>query len=129
MTTRRRWLVAVAALATGVFAGPARGAEEREQGRLPGHKLPVEIKEIPLTIEGHRFTPAQITVAAGTPFVLVISNKDKTAEEFESHDLRLEKIVPAGRTLRVRISALKKGTYSFFGDFHPQTAQGRIVAE
>jgi plastocyanin domain-containing protein len=115
MTARRRWLVAVAALAIGLAAGAARAAEGP--------------KEIPLTIEGHRFTPAEITVAAGAPVVLVISNKDKAAEEFESRDLRIEKIVPAGKTVRVRIPALKKGTYAFFGDFHPKTAQGRIVAE
>lgn len=115
MTARRRWLVAVAALAIGLAAGAARAAEGAQ--------------EIPLTIEGHRFTPAEITVAAGAPVVLVISNKDKAAEEFESRDLRIEKIVPAGKTVRVRIPALKKGTYAFFGDFHPRTAQGRIVAE
>lgn len=115
MTARRRWLVAVAALAIGLAAGTAPAAEGP--------------KEIPLTIEGHRFTPAEITVSAGAPVVLVISNKDKAAEEFESRDLRIEKIVPAGKTVRVRIRALKKGTYAFFGDFHPETAQGRIVAE
>jgi plastocyanin len=115
MMARRRWLVAVAALAIGLAAGAGRAAESP--------------KEIPLTIEGHRFTPAEITVAAGAPVVLVISNKDKAAEEFESRDLRIEKIVPAGKTVRVRIPALKKGTYAFFGDFHPKTAQGRIVAE
>jgi hypothetical protein len=115
MTARRRWIVAVAALAVGLFAGGARAAEGP--------------KEIPLTIEGHRFTPAEITVAAGAPFVLVISNKDRSAEEFESHALRIEKVVPAGKTIRVRVRALKKGTYSFFGDFHPKTAQGRIIAE
>ncbi len=115
MMARRRWLVAVAALAIGLAAGAARAAEGPQ--------------EIPLTIEGHRFTPAEITVAAGAPVVLVISNKDKAAEEFESRDLRIEKIVPAGKTVRVRIPALKKGTYAFFGDFHPKTAQGRIVAE
>ncbi len=115
MMARRRWLVAVAALAIGLAAGAARAAEGPP--------------EIPLTIEGHRFTPVEITVAAGAPVVLVISNKDKAAEEFESRDLRIEKIVPAGKTVRVRIPALKKGTYAFFGDFHPKTAQGRIVAQ
>jgi plastocyanin domain-containing protein len=120
MTARGRWLVAVAALAIGLAAGAARAAEGPAAGGP---------REIPLTIEGHRFTPAEITVAAGAPVVLVVSNKDKAAEEFESRDLRIEKIVPAGKTVRVRIPALKKGTYAFFGDFHPKTAQGRIVAQ
>ncbi len=86
-------------------------------------------KEIPLSIEGNRFNPPEVTVPAGAPFVLVIVNRDQAAEEFESHDLRVEKVVPAGKTIRVRVRALKKGTYTFFGDFHPNTARGRIVAE
>lgn len=85
--------------------------------------------EIPLTIENHRFTPGEITVTAGTSFLLVITNKDATAEEFESHDLRIEKVIPAGKTLRLRMPALKKGTYNFIGDFNPSTAKGRIIAE
>jgi plastocyanin len=86
-------------------------------------------REIAIAIEGHRFIPAEITVTAGVPFVLVIGNQDQAAEEFESRELHVEKVVPAGKTVRVRIAALKKGTYPFFGDFHPKTAQGRIVVE
>ena len=86
-------------------------------------------REIALTIETNRFSPAEITVSAETPFVLVITNKDKAAEEFESHALRIEKVIPAGKTVRVKVAGLKKGTYPFIGDFHARTAQGRIVAE
>ena len=85
--------------------------------------------EIPLTIENHRFTPEEITVKAGTSFILIIVNKDAMAEEFESHDLRIEKVIPAGKTLRLRMPPLKKGTYGFIGDFNPSTAKGRIIAE
>ena len=85
--------------------------------------------EIPLTIENHRFTPEAITVTAGTSFVLVITNKDATPEEFESHELRIEKVIPAGKALRLRMPALKKGTYNFVGDFNQGTAKGRIIAE
>lgn len=85
--------------------------------------------EVALTIEGNRFTPEEIKVKAGAPFVLVITNKDATAEEFESKELRIEKVVPAGKTVKVRIRALKPGTYPFVGDFHEKTAKGRIVAE
>lgn len=88
-----------------------------------------DLVEIPLTIENHRFAPEEITVKAGASFALVISNKDATAEEFESHDLRIEKVIPAGKTLRLRMPALKKGTYGFVGDFNQSTAKGQIIAE
>jgi plastocyanin domain-containing protein len=87
------------------------------------------VDEIPLTIENNRFSPEEIKVKANAPFVLVVTNKDKTPEEFESKELRIEKVVPAGQTLKIRVRALKPGTYPFVGDFHQQTAKGRIVAE
>jgi plastocyanin len=88
-----------------------------------------EPREIPLTIENNKFSPEEIKVKAGEPFVLVVTNKDKAPEEFESKDLRIEKVVPAGKTLKIRVRALKPGTYPFVGEYHESTAKGRIVAE
>lgn len=85
--------------------------------------------EIALTIEKNQFQPAEIKVKAGAPFVLVITNKGATAEEFESKELRIEKVIPAGKTVRVRVPALKAGTYGFVGEYHEKTAKGRILAE
>src|SRR3977135_2922031 len=55
--------------------------------------------EIPVTIEKNRFQPDEIKVKAGTPFVLVVTNKDANPEEFESKELRIEKVIPGGKTL------------------------------
>ena len=85
--------------------------------------------EIPVTIENNRFSPAEIKVPAGKPFVLVVTNKDAKPEEFESKELRIEKVIPAGKTANIRVRALKPGSYPFFGEFNPKTAQGRIIAE
>jgi plastocyanin domain-containing protein len=84
--------------------------------------------EIPLTIDKDQFQPSEVKVKANTPFVLVVTNKGAKAAEFESKDLRVEKVVPAGKTVTVRIRALKPGTYAFFDDFN-KAASGRIVAE
>ena len=46
--------------------------------------------EIPITIEKNRFQPDEIKVKAGVPFVLVVTNKDATAEEFESKDVPVD---------------------------------------
>ena len=84
--------------------------------------------EIPLSIDKDQFLPSEVKVKANTPFVLVVTNKGAKAAEFESKDLRVEKVVPAGKTVNVRIRALKPGTYAFFNDFN-KAASGRIVAE
>ena len=90
--------------------------------------LAADPPEIPLTIDKGKFQPDEVKVKANTPFVLVITNNGDKASEFESKDLRTEKVVPAGKTVKVRIRALKPGTYPFFDDFNKQTT-GRIVAE
>ena len=85
--------------------------------------------EIPVTIEKNRFQPNEIRVKVGTPFVLVVTNKDATAEEFESKELRIEKVIPGGKTMKIRVRALKAGSYPFVGEYHEATAKGRIIAE
>ena len=90
--------------------------------------LAADPPEVPLVIEKGRFQPDEVKVKANAPFVLIITNKGDKASEFESKDLRTEKVVPPGKTVKVRIRALKPGTYPFFDDFNKQTT-GRIVAE
>ena len=85
--------------------------------------------EIPVAIEKNRFQPDEIRVKAGTPFVLVVTNKDTTPEEFESKELRIEKVITGGKTMKIRVRALKAGSYPFVGDYHQATAKGRIIAE
>src|SRR5262245_21220623 len=72
--------------------------------------------EIPVTIEKNQFQPSEIKVKAGQPFVLVVTNKDSTPEEFESKELRIEKVIPAGKTMKIRVRSLKPGTYPFVGE-------------
>ena len=90
---------------------------------------PAADPEVALVIEKNRFQPEEIKVKAGVPFVLVVTNKDGAPEEFESKDLRLEKVIPAGKTVRIRVPALKAGAYRFVGEYHEATAKGRVLAE
>lgn len=85
--------------------------------------------EMTLVIKNHRFEPTELRVPAGKRIKLTVKNLDPTAEEFESLDLRREKIVAGNSEITVYIGPLKPGTYGFFGDFHQDTAQGRVIAE
>jgi plastocyanin len=82
---------------------------------------------IELTIENHLFYPENVVIPADTRVKLIIQNKDATAEEFESFDLKREKFIPGKSTITVFINPLKPGVYKFFGDFHQDTAQGKII--
>ncbi len=88
-----------------------------------------ELPSFPLTAKDGRFIPETVEVPAGKKFKLAVSNEGPGPEEFESHELNREKIIPTGKTVEIIIGPLKPGSYGFFGEFHPKTAKGQIVAK
>lgn len=92
----------------------------------------VNAAELPvfnLVIQNGVFSPTEVEVPAGMKIKLHVKNADATAEEFESSDLNREKLVSSGASVDLFLGPLEPGIYKFFGDFHPETAQGRIVAK
>ena len=85
--------------------------------------------EVLLTLKNHRFEPVELKVPAGQRVKLVVHNQDSTAEEFESHDLNREKIVPPGAKATIFIGPLKPGRYNFVGEYNEATAKGVVIAE
>lgn len=96
---------------------------------LGGFALADKKEEFVLTAKEGRFSPTEIKVPAGKKFVLVVKNEGPGAEEFESHELNREKVIPPGQTAKITIGPLEKGEYPFFGEFHPETAKGKIIVE
>ena len=84
---------------------------------------------ITVTLQNHKFTPSEIHVKANTPSVIALTNKDATAEEFDSTALKVEKVVAGNSSGNVRIRALAPGRYPFMGEYHADTAKGVVVAE
>lgn len=82
-----------------------------------------------LVIKNHQFEPKELKVASGQRVKLVVHNQDPTPEEFESHGLNREKVIPGGAKATIFIGPLKPGRYSFFGEYNEATAKGVIVAE
>jgi len=80
-----------------------------------------------LKIRDHRFSPAELQIPAGEKFLLTIDNQDASAEEFESHALHREKIIPANAQTSIYIGPLKPGRYEFFGEFNEATARGAVI--
>ena len=84
---------------------------------------------ISVTLKDHRFDPGEIHVPANKPVLLEVANQDGQPEEFESHPMGVEKVVPPGAKVLVRIRPLKPGRYPFVGEYHEATAKGVVVAE
>jgi hypothetical protein len=85
--------------------------------------------EYSLTIRDHRFEPNELRVPAGKKLRLVVDNQDSAAEEFESHELNREKIIPGKSKAVIYVGPLEPGRYPFFGDFNPAVTRGVLIAE
>lgn len=88
-----------------------------------------EMPEFALVIKDHVYQPSELKVPADTKFRLRVTNEDGTPEEFESTDFNRETVILAKRSILVYVGPLHAGTYGFFGDFHRDTAQGRLIVE
>ncbi len=82
-----------------------------------------------LTFKDNKIEPAELQVPAGKEFKLVVKNADQTPEEFESGDLKIEKIIAAGSEIELTIKPLEPGSYEVVGEFHEDTAKGKLVAK
>jgi hypothetical protein len=89
----------------------------------------VRADDYTLTIKNHKFTPTELKVPANKRIEITVINDDATPEEFESHPMKAEKVIPGKSKGVVRIGPLKPGRYSFVGEFHESTAKGVVIAE
>ena len=86
-------------------------------------------REFTIVIQDHRFQPAELVAPAGERIKLVVENRDPTPEEFESHALNREKVIPGKSSATIWIGPLAPGRYSFYGEFNEKTAQGAIITQ
>jgi hypothetical protein len=82
-----------------------------------------------ITLKGHHFTPAEIHVPSGKPFIVVVTNADSAAEEFEMLLPPLERVVQPGEQGKVKIRPLAPGRFPFFGENDPDDERGAFIAE
>jgi hypothetical protein len=85
--------------------------------------------EFKLTIKDHRFTPTELRVPANKKVKLLVANEDPTPEEFESHSMNREKVIPGRSSATIFIGPLRPGRYPFEGEFNSATAKGVVIAE
>jgi len=96
---------------------------------VSGVSVADEPVQINVKLKDHRFEPAEIHVPTGRSTILLVSNEDPTAEEFDSTALKVEKVIAAGHYATIRLRPLAPGHYPFMGEFHANTANGIVIAE
>ncbi len=85
--------------------------------------------EVNIYIKNHHFYPSELKLPPGKKIRINVFNQDSTIEEFESTDLKREKIIPGGSKATIILAPLKEGIYEFVGEFNEDTAKGRIIIE
>jgi hypothetical protein len=86
-------------------------------------------KTVELTVKDHKFDPAEIHVPAHQQVNIHMRNLDPTAEEFDSPDLKVEKVIAGNGEGIIRLRPLAPGRYAFTGEYHADTAKGAVIAE
>ncbi len=113
---RRNATPCVLALALILFGGPGAPRAEDEPA---------------FAIEFHdgRVAPQRLEVPANRRFKLELRNTGTTPAEFESSELRKEKVIAPDSTAILIFRTLDPGEYAFFDDFHPDAPQAVLVAK
>ncbi|NVZ38486.1 cupredoxin domain-containing protein [Pseudomonas sp. 21615526] len=83
---------------------------------------------VTLVIQNHTFSPSTFEVPAGERFRIQLTSHDESVDEFESYDMKFEKIIVPGNTITVFAGPLHPGTFTFFDDYHPDQAKGTVTA-
>ena len=83
--------------------------------------------EISISVKDNKFQPAETEVPANTAVVIKIKNLDPKPMEFESKELRFEKIIPGGGEAIINVRAQKPGRYEFFDEFREETTRGALI--
>ena len=82
-----------------------------------------------LTLKAQVFTPAEIKVPAGKPFIIKLINVNAAPAELEAKELYIEKAVAGNSEIVVRVKAASPGKYLFVDEYQEDVAKGYVIAE
>jgi len=82
-----------------------------------------------ITIKDHRFSPSEIEIPANEQISLVVKNQDGTPEEFEGEDFDAEKVISGNSEATILVGPFEPGEYAFVGEFHEDSAKGKLIAK
>jgi hypothetical protein len=91
--------------------------------------LSAHAEDYVLTLKDHAFTPAELVIPANTKVKITVKNEDATTAEFESKELKRERVINGHSSAVINLGPLKPGSYPFVDEFHEDVAKGTIKAE
>lgn len=88
-----------------------------------------EVAKFEIVARDGRLSPEKLEVPAGVKLRITLRNESKTPVEFESQELRIEKVVAGDAASAVTIQPLKPGVYQMIDEFHAETGKMQIIAK
>lgn len=82
-----------------------------------------------LSLKDKSFTPSELKVPAGKPFIVKFSNGNAAPAELEAKDLQIEKAAAPNTAIMVRVKAQQPGKYLFVDEYQEDVAKGYITVE
>ena len=91
--------------------------------------MPAYASDYVLTLKDNQFSPKELEIPAGQKVKVIVKNQDSTPAEFESHDLKREKIISGNSQATIFLGPLDAGKYEFFDEFHEDTTRGFVIVK
>jgi len=88
-----------------------------------------DLQTFEIVLKDHAFSPPEIHVPTGKPFIVVVKNASNQADEFEMLIPSVEHAVQGNSEAKFRIRPLGPGRFPFFGEGDPDNEKGAIVSE
>ena len=95
---------------------------------MGGVALSQEMPVFKIEMRDGTITPSRIEAPANVPFKFEITNTGRTPAEFESLELKREKVLAPGASSSIVFRRVEAGEYEFFDDFHPE-ARAKLVVK
>ncbi|MBP6338239.1 MAG: cupredoxin domain-containing protein [Vitreoscilla sp.] len=89
----------------------------------------VETASFEIVARAGKLVPERLEVPAGVRLKLTLRNEGKAPVEFESKELRIEKVLGPNATAVVTVQSLKPGSYKLVDEFHEATSQMQLIAK
>lgn len=82
-----------------------------------------------ITFKDGSFEPKALDIPADTRVKLEIVNAEDKPIEFESNDMKAEKIIRSGKTRSIKVGPLAAGTYTYFNEFNTAAGEGVVTVK
>ena len=109
-----KFTIAITALCAAAFASSA---------------IAEEIPTYTITFKDGSFEPKAFEIPVDTRVKLEVVNAEEKVIEFESDDMKAEKIIRSGKTRSVKVGPLPAGKYTYFDEFNLAAGEGVVTVK